>query len=244
VCVTDGTRRWKVGELAAATGLTVRALHHFDDIGLVRPSERSPGGHRLYTERDVRRLYQVLALRQLGVPLAEIGSSLNGDLSGLIRRQRVHAEQQIERWGDLHRRITSLLYRLTDEPTIDELLAAMEAMMKTSYFTPEQLTRLRARHDEVGPEAFQRWRETWTEIAAEFAAYLAEGANPASPAVQATADRWTRLMDDMTGGDREVLAAMYAKMDGQGPEAATLGVVSAEVWVYAKRALALGHRPT
>jgi DNA-binding transcriptional MerR regulator len=65
-------RRWKIGDLAAATGLTVRALRHFDDIGLLCPAERSPAGHRWYTGDDVQRLYRILALRQLGIALGEI----------------------------------------------------------------------------------------------------------------------------------------------------------------------------
>lgn len=59
------------------------------------------------------------------------------------------------------------------------------------------------------------------------------------PEVQA-AGRWT--MDDMTGGDRSVLAAMYAKMDGKGAEAATLGPVGDDVWAYVKRPLAVGRQ--
>jgi DNA-binding transcriptional MerR regulator len=66
-------RRWKVGELARATGLTVRALHHYDELGLLVPSERTQAGHRLYGEDDVRRLYRVVALRHLGLPLSERG---------------------------------------------------------------------------------------------------------------------------------------------------------------------------
>jgi DNA-binding transcriptional MerR regulator len=76
-------RRWKVGELAEATGITVRTLHHFDVIGLLRPTERSAAGHRLYTADDLRRLYRVLALRHLGMPLAEIAQSLDGDSDDL-----------------------------------------------------------------------------------------------------------------------------------------------------------------
>ena len=49
-------RGWKVGELAKATGLTVRALHHYDDFGLLVPTERTDAGHRVYAEKDVRRL--------------------------------------------------------------------------------------------------------------------------------------------------------------------------------------------
>ena len=46
-------RTWRIGEVATATGLTVRALHHYDRIGLVVPSARTPGGHRLYTDADL-----------------------------------------------------------------------------------------------------------------------------------------------------------------------------------------------
>jgi DNA-binding transcriptional MerR regulator len=83
-------RRWKVGDLAALTGLTVRTLHHFDEIGLLRPTERTDAGHRLYTADDVRRLYRILALRHLGIPLGEIAASLDGDSGDLavaVRRQ-------------------------------------------------------------------------------------------------------------------------------------------------------------
>jgi hypothetical protein len=71
--------------------------------------------------------------------------------------------------------------------------------------------------------------------------HIDAGANPVDPLVQETAQRWLALMEDMTGGDREILSGMYAKMDGRGPEAATVGVVSADVWDYAKRAFAVGY---
>lgn len=60
-------RRFKVGELARATGLSVRALRHYDELGLLVPSERTGGGHRLYGEDDVHRLYRIVALRSLGL---------------------------------------------------------------------------------------------------------------------------------------------------------------------------------
>ena len=62
----------KVGELARRTGLTVRTLHHYDEIGLLKPSLHTGAGHRLYTAIDVARLQQVLSLRQLGFSLDEI----------------------------------------------------------------------------------------------------------------------------------------------------------------------------
>jgi DNA-binding transcriptional MerR regulator len=71
-------RRWSIGELAASGGVTVRTLHHYDEIGLVQASERTSAGHRRYTDADVRRLYRVRALRQLGFPLEEIRTALEG----------------------------------------------------------------------------------------------------------------------------------------------------------------------
>ena len=68
----------KVGELARRTGLTVRTLHHYDEIGLLRPSLHTEAGYRLYTPRDVARLQQVLSLRALGFSLEETRACLDG----------------------------------------------------------------------------------------------------------------------------------------------------------------------
>ncbi|WP_119726831.1 MerR family transcriptional regulator [Thermomonospora amylolytica] len=238
-------RRWKVGELVEATGLTVRALHHFDEIGLVRPAERSAAGHRLYTAADVRRLYRVLALRQLGLPLREIAASLEGDTTDLataVHSQLEQVRQRIALQRRLQRRLAALAQALRDDhgPSIDQFLDTMEAMMQARYFTPDQLARLKERHNEVGTERFDHWRRQWTQINAEVQAHIDAGSGEADPAVQETARRWNDLMQDMTGGDPAVLAAMYAKMDGEGPQAATRGVVGAEVWDYMKRVLAVG----
>src|SRR6201988_5280420 len=67
----------KVGELAQRTGLTIRTLHHYDEIGLLKPSLHTDAGHRLYTAADVARLQQVLSLRQLGFGLEEIRDCLD-----------------------------------------------------------------------------------------------------------------------------------------------------------------------
>jgi DNA-binding transcriptional MerR regulator len=239
-------RRWKVGELAEATGLTVRTLHHFDEIGLLHPTERSTAGHRLYASADVRRLYSILAFRHLGLPLAEIGASIDGGATALaaaVRTQLELVDEQINRQHRLRRQLQALDQAIEKarQPSIDELLATMEALMQAKYFTPEQLTRMKARHGEAGGDAFGRWQREWAEICALFTAHIDDGADPADPLVQATAQRWLALMQDMTGGDRAILSGMYAKMDGRGPEAATMGVVSADVWDYAKRAFAVGY---
>lgn len=86
---------WRVGELAAATGLTVRTLHHYDRIGVLVPSHRSSGGHRHYTADDVRRLFRIVVLKHAGLPLSEIKDLLERDavdVTELIERQAKHLE--------------------------------------------------------------------------------------------------------------------------------------------------------
>src|SRR5438477_12653991 len=67
----------KVGELARRTGLTIRTLHHYDEIGLLKPSLHTEAGHRLYAAGDVARLQQVLSLRQLGFSLEQVRDCLD-----------------------------------------------------------------------------------------------------------------------------------------------------------------------
>lgn len=70
-------RRWRVGELAEAAGMTVRTLHHYEQIGLLVPATRTSGDHRLYGEADVERLYRIRALRGLGMSLEDIRAALD-----------------------------------------------------------------------------------------------------------------------------------------------------------------------
>ncbi|GAA0331438.1 MerR family transcriptional regulator [Actinoallomurus spadix] len=93
----DASRTLSVGELARATGLTVRALHHYDRLGLLSPA-RDGAGRRCYGPAEVRRLHRILALRGFGLSLAEIQEVLDGagtDLRTLLRRQLEQTEERI-----------------------------------------------------------------------------------------------------------------------------------------------------
>jgi DNA-binding transcriptional MerR regulator len=74
---TEDGNGLKVGELARASGLSIRTVRYYDQIGLLSPSRRSPAGHRLYDDTDVQRLYRVCLLRRIGLPLADIGKALD-----------------------------------------------------------------------------------------------------------------------------------------------------------------------
>src|SRR3954470_25008057 len=95
-----------VGDLARLTGVTVRALHHYDEIGLVRPSERTAAGYRLYSDADVHRLQQVLLFRELGLPLDELAEAIDGASRQDLLRQ--HREALVAKRGRLDAMLTAV----------------------------------------------------------------------------------------------------------------------------------------
>ena len=235
----------RVGDLARATGLTVRALHHYDALGLVSPSSRTPSGHRDYAADDVRRLYQVVALRRLGFALADIKALLDGaayDPRDTVRRQLAESDRRLAAETELRARLTHLLGVLDrgGEPTTDDLLRAVEATTMTeSYYTPEQLESLARRREALGPEAIEQSQRDWAEVIAGFEAARVAGIDPGDPSVQANADRARGLLEAFTGGDPAMYASLRRMYDEQGAERASRGSMSAETAEYMRRAM--GH---
>lgn len=128
----DG-RRWGVGELARASGVTVRALHHYEAIGLLRPLERTDGGYRVYGAAQVERLYRIRSLRQVGLSLAQVRAALDGDrdvLEATVRRHLDAVERQELVIAQLRRRLGRLLDACarSQAPSPDQLLDTLEVM--------------------------------------------------------------------------------------------------------------------
>jgi MerR family transcriptional regulator, thiopeptide resistance regulator len=253
VVPVDGQRRWKVGELAATTGVTVRTLHHFDEIGLLRPGARTAAGHRLYAEPEVRRLYRILALRHLGVPLSEIARSLDDparDLGALVAGQLAQVDRELAAVRHLRTRLAHLAGVLgapggAAEPSIDDVIEALEATVRAGHFSDEQRARFTAMHTQPGfAQAFLEAMSECEAVAGGLAAHLAAGTGPADPAVQTLAGRWQAAFRRMSGGDPEALAAMYTKIELKGPETATRGILRADVWEYLRRAFTVGYPAT
>jgi DNA-binding transcriptional MerR regulator len=234
----------RVGDLAKRTGLTVRALHHYDALGLVVPSGRTPAGHRDYAGTDVRRLFAVVALRRLGLGLAEVKALLDGeayDPRGTLRRQLAESDRRLAAETELRTRLTHLLDVLDQggEPTTDDLLRAVEATTMTEqYYTPEQRADLARRAEALGPEGMERAQRDWADLVAEVDAERLAGTDPSDPKVQALADRWEALIAAFTGGDPGTRASLQRLYDEQGPETASRGMVDTEAMAYMHAVLA------
>jgi DNA-binding transcriptional MerR regulator len=213
---------WKVGELASRTGLTVRTLHHYDEIGLLKPSLHTEAGYRLYTHADVARLQQVLSLRQLGFALEEIRDCLDRPGFAPLEVIRLHVtrlREQIELRQKLCERLEALAehFRTAEEVSADEFLYTIEVMtMIEKYYTPEQLAQLDARAKVVGQEAIDQAPQQWADLFTDVTAEMQAGTDPADPKAQELAKRWLALVTLATGGDPGIfnsLRRMYANED-------------------------------
>jgi len=207
-------RSLKVGELAGQTGVTVRSLHYYDEIGLLSPSDHTPSGHRLYTASDVVRLQQIKSLQQLGFSLDEIRSCLNGSQCSPRQVIALHLERLRQRI-ELEQRLCSLLQavdeslRAMETPSLEGLIQTIEVIqMMEKYYTPKQLEKLSERRQALGDEGMRKAQESWTTLLEEIRAAMARGADPASPTAQALYDRYRGLIEQFTGGDAGIEASL------------------------------------
>ena len=205
---------WKVGELARRTGLTVRTLHHYDQVGLLQPSRRTAAGHRLYGGEEVARLQQIQSLRRLGFGLDEIGELLDRPEFSPARVVELHLErvrEQIRLQQRLCERLEGIAARLRAAETVsaDDLIRTIEAMsMFEKYYTPEQLEELRLRGEQMGPERMREVEAEWPKLMDEVRAEMERGTDPGDERVQALARRWSGLVREFTGGNPEIARSL------------------------------------
>ena len=198
---------WKVGVLAKRTGLTVRTLHHYDEMGLLKPSDRSESGHRLYTARNLARLQQILSLRQLGFALEEIGGFLNRpqvSVRRVIELQLNHLRTKLSLTRRLYDRLEGILGVLDRGRTVsaETLIKTIEVMnMLESHYTAEQLEQLKTRRETVGEERIREVEGEWRDLFEKVQLAMDRGEDPASEPVKRLARKWLALVQEFTGGD-------------------------------------------
>ncbi|WP_415948233.1 MerR family transcriptional regulator [Streptomyces sp. KLOTTS4A1] len=163
-----------VGHVARLAGVTVRTLHHYDEIGLLAPSERSHAGHRRYSDEDLDRLQQILFYRELGFPLDEVKLLLDDpgvDPQEHLRRQHALLSGRIEQ---LRKMATAVEH-------------AMEAKKMGINLTPEEKFEVFGEHDpeQYADEVRERWGDTdaYRESQRKAASY--------------TKEDWQRINDEM-----------------------------------------------
>ncbi|WP_330459078.1 MerR family transcriptional regulator [Streptomyces sp. NBC_00820] len=183
---------YSVGQVAGFAGITVRALHHYDEIGLLAPGERTHAGHRRYTDADLDRLQRILFYRELGFPLDEVAVLLDDPEAD----PRAHLRRR-------HEVLTARIEKLQEMAAAVEL--AMEARKMGIDLTPEERFEVFGDKDpgQYAEEAEQRWggTESYAESQRRAARYTKEDWKR----LQAEVDAWTeRYVALMAGGEPAV----------------------------------------
>ena len=222
---------WKIGELAARTGLTVRTLHHYDEIGLLS-AQRSEGGHRVYDETSVQRLYRIVSLRSLGFPLDAIAQALDSD--GFDPRAAVEDHlRRLEAQIEQERRLQRLLRALLERLDVDDFLTTIEELtMRERYYTPDQLEQLEQRRQALGEETIRDVEREWDEIFATLRSAMESGTDPADPELRPLAARGRELVAMFTGGDPGIQDSLKRMWENEDTEKVSHGMVDAELMAY------------
>jgi DNA-binding transcriptional MerR regulator len=227
-------RYYRSGEFARRTSVSVRTLRFYDKAGLLSPSGRTEAGYRLYSDADLVRLQQILALKFLGFPLDEIKAVLGAPPLGLReafaqqramlhdRRNRLdavieaieHAEDALaENGGDWDHIVNVIRAFQMDQNSND---------WATRYFNEEQLKRMQELSEQSYSEsaraklASRTWTaedqkgvdEQYNALYAGVRQAVAAGSQPDSPEAQALAGQAIGLIEAFTGGDPEIAAGL------------------------------------
>jgi DNA-binding transcriptional MerR regulator len=231
-------RYYRVGEVSALTHVSVRTLHHYDRIGLLRPALHSSGGYRMYGESELLRLQQILTLRYLGFPLKRIGELLDRADFDLVASLRVQRQVLHDRIAELER-ISAAIGELVDQrlatgewawqlvieasQAVGAGLTRGEEMME-AYYTPEQLKQFEEVRQATPPEAIDAIEQGWTALLAEIRAARAADLDPASNEAGALADRWAELsrrtMEHFPDDLRDAIKGNYERGAFEGVERA------------------------
>jgi DNA-binding transcriptional MerR regulator len=204
-------------QFAERAGVTVRTLHHYDRLGLLKPSSRTGAGYRLYGERELARLQQIVTLKFIGLSLKEIKKLLDHrefDLRTTLRLQRQIIEEkrrQLDLGLEAIAKAESMMAQ-GGEPDWEAFKRIIEVINMQNdmewmkkYYTEEQLADLARRGT---PEVLERGQREWAILLKDVDAAIKEGVDPASERAQALSERWSKLIEEFTGGDPGIAASL------------------------------------
>jgi DNA-binding transcriptional MerR regulator len=209
------SRLYQIHEFAELAGVTVRALHHYDRLGLLKPSRTNPtrtgAGYRRYSAQDLEKLEQIVALKFLGFPLKQIRAILERSTPELATALRLQRRALEDRQMLLGRAIRAIGAAETSTQSGQTVAATDPALLKKvievlhmqdgiegmkKYYSTEEAWEKRRRYYEEGPSP--EWQALYRDVSA------ALDVDPGSDTAQALAERWLELSLRAAQGDPEV----------------------------------------
>lgn len=249
------TTLYRVREFADMAGVTVRTLHHYDRVGLLKPTSRTGSSYRLYSDGDLARLEQIVVLKFLGMSLREIRDLLleQSSLADALRRQqsvladkRWQLDKTILAIGNAEK---SLQARgRPDWKLFKRVIQEIEMQNTTDwskrYYSDDAKVKIEERKQQWSPELQEQVTKDWNQLFADVEASFDE--DPAGPKAQALASRWKSLLAGFTGGDPEIqkgLNAMYADRDNWPAEQKERYSIRPEISDFIQKAFAASPKP-
>ena len=212
--VTGAAKLRRITEFARDAGVTVRALHLYDRLDLLKPAALTESGYRLYGEAELARLEQILALRFVGFTLDQIKELLGKSTPPLVSALRMQRDVIVRR----KRRLESALAAIDeaeralerDEPadvwaTLRNVIEVFEVQndweWTKKYYSGEALERVEQRQRETPQAVVEQGQRDWTSLIADVEQAAASKIDPSSDEARALAARWRALVMQFTGGD-------------------------------------------
>ena len=242
--------KYLVHEFSRMTKVTVRALHFYDQIGLLPPAEYTPGGARLYAEKDLVRLQQILTLKFMGFSLKQVRDLLDKPGYSIKKSLKVQSQaiaEEIGRLKQASRALQETIDLLESDRKFDwkKILKIMEAIHMSEetkkkwtekFYTESELKQFEEAGRSFTAEQMADYQKKWADLIAEVEKNLT--ADPAGPKAQGLARRWRELMTVMN----EAFAG-HPNLKNRIGEAYRTGQVpqglgpSPKVWEFIGRAL-------
>ena len=216
-----------VGEVAKKMGITVRTLQYYDKEGLFSPSLQSEGGRRLYTDKDLIKLHQILSMKHLGFSLDDIKNRLVSldtpeQVANALEEQADALRKKIESLREALRQTEALREEVLKMQSVDFKKYAdiiVNLQMKNDFywlikhFDDRTLDHIRSRFDQTSG---LKMIETFHNLQSEAIRLQGDGVSPESEKGQAFAEAFWQMVTEFTGGDREILSLLMevGKFDG------------------------------
>jgi DNA-binding transcriptional MerR regulator len=209
-------RLYRASEFARAAGVTVRALHHYDRLGLLKPARRTSAGYRLYGERDFARLQQIVTLKFVGFSLKQIKDVLardSRDLATTLRLQRMILQEKGRQVASAVRAVEEAERLISEgaEPTREafaKIIEVIEMQNNTDwskkFYSEEAQAKIAERQRTIPREVVEQGQRDWAALITEVEAAVREGVEPTSERARSLAARWQELLRAFTGGDAEI----------------------------------------
>lgn len=188
---------WRIGELAQRTGLTVRALHHYEQMGLLAP-DRSVSNHRFYDSNDLQQLFKILALKDLGLSLEEIRSTLEqapDALGPILAHLLQKNKEEMARLSQLQRNLEQLQPLIAQGVEADVLIDVIGALSRIERHIAQKTT--------PDPPGEAQWRSLGQALKT-----CMHTGRPDSEQTQEVIEKIVAALHQFAGGDETVLAAL------------------------------------